>query len=188
MPTTVAESTWLSPAEIVTVLLHLRAHLLRQRLADEDGVRCPEQVVDLSLLHLGGELGDLDLAARVDTGQRDSDMPAGVMHQRRGLLRRRDRAGQPGLDGSDDRIRVLDSRPSIRVGQVGHLYRAIFPLGGLGGGRPALVADGHVRQRIHELPDEIALGAFHQARDHDGEPHSDGNAENPDQGLPECAS
>src|SRR6185295_8318183 len=61
-----------------------QAELFGQRLADDNAVRRPREVVELALAHLRGEFRDVNLAAGVDTGQGDADTRAAVIDDRGG--------------------------------------------------------------------------------------------------------
>ncbi len=160
--------------------------LLGQRLTDDDGVRRTAEVGDLSLTHLGSELGDAGLQSGIDAGQRHADTAAAVIDDRGGPDRGRHVAGQPRAQRRHHRLRIFDAGAVVQIGDVRHLDRAIFLIGGLCRHGAALVLDGDVRHGIDQLPQEIDLRALHQARHHDGEADAHRDTRHADQRLPDA--
>ena len=142
-----------------------------------------QEIVDLALAHLRGELGDLDFLLRVDADERDAD-PAAMIDDGGGFYRRRDVAGKPRPQRGHHRFRVFDAGAIVDVRHARHLHGAIFPVGRLRRCRAAIGLHRHMRHGVDELVQEIDLRALHQPGHHDGEADAHGDASHADQRLP----
>src|SRR5438105_4191788 len=99
----------------------------------------------------------MNLAARVDAGQGDADARAAVIDDRGGLHRGSHIAGYPGAQRAHHRFRIFDAGTFADIGDVRHLDRSIFLLGGLRWHGATLILDRDMRHGVDELPQEIDL-------------------------------
>src|SRR4029077_20184420 len=76
------------------------------------------------------------------------------------------------------------ARTFADIGDISHLDRRIFLLGGLGRHRAPLILDRDMRHGVDQLPQEVDLRTLHQTRHHDGEADAHGHAGHADKGLP----
>src|SRR2546430_7813887 len=126
----------------------------------------------------------MNLGARVEAPQGDAEARAAVIDDRGGLDRGSHVARYPGAQRAHHRFRIFDAGTFADIGNVGHLDRRIFLLGGLHWHRTPLILHRDMRHGVDELSQEVDLRTLHQARHHDREAYPHGHAGHADEGLP----
>jgi hypothetical protein len=162
-----------------------RPDLLRQPLAEDDGMARPVEGGQRALAHLRGERRHLGLAVGVDADDARRHVARGVAQDRLRLGGGRDRAGHPALQRRHDRQRVLDAAPARIRCKPADLRGVERRLRRLQRRLAALIGHGDVRQGIDQLAHEVVLGALHQRRHHDREADAGGDAGHRHQRLPQ---
>ena len=99
-------------------------------------------------------------------------------------------ATSPGIQERSELISFnsgyFDSGTFTDIGDIGHLDRRIFLLGGLRRHGAPLILDRDMRHGVDELPQEVELRTLHQASHHDGEAYAHRHAGHADKGLPDA--
>ena len=168
----------------------LGGELPGEAVAEDDAVGGAEEVVEAADDHVGFDLRDLAFALGLDPDQRGRHLLAAVAQdhlaaedRRRGDPRHGVQRRQLGAGIADAAELVLGLHPAQAHGRALEL-----PLHRLERRVAELVLDHHVRRRVDDAADEVALRALHQRRHGDGEADAGGHPQHRQRRLPGAAA